>query len=99
MVASKARRSSAALLAGRPGGAANGRTMAEGPVMSLKRGEHEHVDLLVAQPVRLGDLERGVTEHAAPMHLAAFDCQDRFLAADIAGYQFELGAEHVVENE
>jgi len=40
-----------------------------------------------------------LTEHAAPVRLAAFDRQDRFLAAHIAGHQLELGAEHVIEDD
>jgi hypothetical protein len=33
------------------------------------------------------------------MRLAAFDRQDGFLSADVAGHQLELGAEHVVEDD
>ena len=40
-----------------------------------------------------------MAEHAAAVRLAALDRQDRFLAADIAGDQLELGAEHLVEHD
>ena len=33
------------------------------------------------------------------MRLAALDRQDRFLAADIAGHQLELGPQHVIEDD
>ena len=65
----------------------------------FERGENEDVDLLVAQPIGLGNLERGQAEHAAAVRLAALDRQDRFLAADIAGHQLELGPKHVIEDD